>query len=304
MNKRRWLWFSFFILLVALLAVLATRWNVAWFHSTDRRVIEPILGTIGFLVTMAGLILLFTRLLQEMRLNQLQSEFLAAVTHELKTPISTIELSSTLLRTSASLSKEEAERLWNSHESELRRLKTEVEALLEAARWDAKAIQLKAQEVVLDEWIEESLPHWQNILGSEVPIAREGRKLELAILADPKILALIADNLIDNAKKFANGPPQVTIATRILDERGIFTGRRWQIEFRDRGWGFEPKEAKRIFKRFYRSKTAAPYSIAGTGLGLYLAHAAGKRMGIRVRAESTGPGQGASFFLEGTIRDQ
>lgn len=303
MNKRRWVWVLFLILLVALLAVLATRWNVAWFHSTDRHVVEPILGTLGFLVTMAGVILFFARLLQEMRLNQLQSEFLAAVTHELKTPISTIELSSTLLREDASLSKDEIERLWKSHESELRRLKTEVEALLEAARWDAKSVKTKKQDIDLEEWLNERITSWKNTLDEKAKIAREGVALDFPIQADPKILSLIADNLVDNAKKFAKNSPEITIVTRLPEERGLLGGKKWQIEFRDQGWGFDPKDAKKIFKRFYRAKTTAPYSIAGTGLGLYLADAAAKRMGIRIRAESPGPGLGSSFFLEGKIHE-
>lgn len=300
MNKRRWVWVLFLILLVALLAVLATRWNVAWFQSTNRRdMIEPVLGTLGFLVAMAGLILFFARLLQEMRLNQLQSEFLAAVTHELKTPISTIELSSTLLREDATLSKDEIDRLWKSHESELRRLKTEVEALLEAARWDSRSVKTKKQAVNLEAWLGERVPLWKNALGEKSKLTREGVLFPFQIQADPKILSLITDNLIDNAKKFSKTPPEITIVTRLADERELLGGKKWQIEFRDQGWGFEPKESKKLFKRFYRSRTSAPYSIAGTGLGLYLAQAAASRMGIRVRAESPGPGMGASFFLEG-----
>src|SRR6186713_160613 len=99
MRKRRWIWFIFSLLLFALLVVLATRFNVAVLERYEQAKIgiEPILGTIGFIIAGVGLMILFVRLWHEMKLNQIQSEFLAAVTHELKTPLATLELSSSLL---------------------------------------------------------------------------------------------------------------------------------------------------------------------------------------------------------------
>src|SRR5205085_12355532 len=71
---------------------------------------------------------LFRSLLNEMRLNHLQAEFLAAVSHELKTPLASLELASSLLR-AGNIEAAEAERLWDSHAAELKRLKEEVETL-------------------------------------------------------------------------------------------------------------------------------------------------------------------------------
>jgi signal transduction histidine kinase len=303
MTKRRWIWVTYLILLVALLAILATRWNMAWIESPERKVIEPLLGTLGFVIIIAGVILFFARLLQEMRLNQLQSEFLAAVTHELKTPIATLELSSNLLRQTPDLSPEETEKLWQSHRLELDRLKSEVETLLEAARWDARSVKTQRSKINLAEWIQLRLPFWQsNLRNGE--IIQTGPKLDLSVYVDPKILNLIADNLIDNARKFARDTPKITIHTRILENQGFNKNKKWQIEFRDEGWGFDPKESKKIFKRFHRSRHQAPYSIPGTGLGLFLAHSASRRMGISLHALSPGHGMGASFFLEGHIDEE
>lgn len=291
MTQRRWFWLILFILAVGLLAVLATRFNVALLLADRRALLEPILGTVGFLVVLASFIILFVRLTQEMRLNQLQSEFLAAVTHELKTPIATLELSSSLLR-QPDLHPTERESLWKAHAVELARLRAEVEALLEAARWDAKAVRSNRTEVDLEKWLNERLGAWKETLGAGALLVREGDALPAKILADPKMLDLIAINLVENAKKFALGKPSLVLRTE-------YRGKSWRIAFVDAGLGFDPSEAKKIFRRFYRAKHSASYSIAGTGLGLYLARAAGKRSGISIGAASGGHGRGATFSLAG-----
>jgi signal transduction histidine kinase len=292
MKQRGWFWLIFLILVVGILAVLATRFNVALLLAANRRgLVEPILGTVGFVVVLASFILLFVRLTQEMRLNQLQSEFLAAVTHELKTPIATLELSASLLR-QTDVSPAEQDQLWRSHEIELGRLRSEVEALLEAARWDAKAVRSMRVEIDLEKWLNERMIGWRELLGVGSTLTRTGDALPTKILADPKMLDIVAANLVENAKKFAMGKPKLTIHTE-------YAGPRWRISFDDEGFGFEPTEAKKIFRRFYRAKHSAPYSIAGTGLGLYLAREAGKRMGIMITGASAGPGRGATFALSG-----
>ncbi|MBC7387195.1 MAG: HAMP domain-containing histidine kinase [Cryobacterium sp.] len=291
MKQRGWFWLLFLILIIGLLAVLATRFNILLVVSNRKALLEPVLGTLGFIVILAGVIALFARLTQEMRLNQLQSEFLAAVTHELKTPIATLELSSSLLRLPET-TEVEREQLWKSHETELHRLRNEVEALLEAARWDAKAVRSKRTEVNLDDWIQSKWEDWRRNLGAGATLSRRGDALPIAVKVDPKMLEMICNNLIENSKKFARAKPKVTVETERL-------GNRWKIHFRDDGHGFEPNESKKIFRRFYRAKHSAPYSIAGTGLGLYLAKSACRRMKISISAGSAGPEHGAVFTLSG-----
>lgn len=291
MTNRGWFWLLFLILIIGLLAVLATRFNILLFLSDRKTLLEPILGTLGFVVILVGFIILFARLSQEMRLNQLQSEFLAAVTHELKTPIATLELSSSLLR-QPDLLQAEREQLWKSHEMELGRLRSEVETLLEAARWDAKAVRSKRTEVNLEKWFSTKMDEWRNLLGSEGTLSREGDLLPESVLIDPKMLDLVCLNLIENARKFAIGKPRVKISTQRV-------GRDWSIHFRDEGLGFDPSESKRIFRRFYRAKHSAPYSIGGTGLGLYLARAACGRMKVKITGESQGHKKGSVFTLSG-----
>lgn len=302
MNKRRWFWVFLFIFVSMLLGALATGWNIVLIQDF-KSILEPSrefrappwiaisLGTLGFLTALGGLLLFFLRLLREMRLNQLQSEFLAAVSHELKTPIATIELSASLLRSDSTTPEERVE-LWNSLELELKRLKGGVGSLLEAARWQHHEVTFQKTRVDLESWLEQSLARWKRILGDQAQLERKGEILGRPAMIDPGLLNLIFDNLLDNARKFSGKDPRVIVRS----SRGAG---RWRIEIQDTGWGFDPEASHRIFKKFTRLKTDAPFSIPGSGLGLYLAASASKAMGLTLRGTSAGIGRGAIFTLEG-----
>lgn len=320
-KKRRWLWVLLFIGVAVLLSALATGWNVVLIrdyrhiltlaknlalpslppevdeHSTNL-VFKMALGTLGFLAALTLILLIFIKLLSEMRLNQLQSEFLATVSHELKTPIAAVELSSSLIR-SGGLSENEVQRLWNSHQIELKRLKNEVETLLEAARWQSNTSFSEKNSIHLEPWISQSMDRWKVILGSGAVLQREGDPLELKVNLDLKSLNLIIDNLLSNSKKFSRDIPYVIIRTQRIASRYFFKKPRWQLQLIDHGWGFDPADSKKIFHRFFRSHHPIPYAIPGTGLGLYLARAASKAMGLSLKAESRGVGNGAIFTLNG-----
>ncbi len=320
-RKRRWLWIVLFIFGAILWTTLATGWNVVIVRdyrqmlelaksSMSKPVSESgmetsmgpwpivIFGWLGFVAALGTLILFFVKTLREMRLNQLQAEFLATVSHELKTPIASIELSSSLLRT-GDVTSEEAERLWTSHQLELKRLRSEVETILEAARWQANPMRARPVPVDLESWLNTSMSRWQSNLGNSSKLVREGDPLPSNTKMDLRSLNLIMDNLLDNARKFSRGTPSVTLRTAYAPGRGPLGKSFWQIEVHDEGWGFDPQESHKLFRRFFRAHHDAPYSIPGTGLGLYLASSASRSLGIRITGHSSGLGQGAVFTLTG-----
>jgi signal transduction histidine kinase len=315
-RKNRWIWIALFVWAALLITSLATGWNVVLVSNYIRMLrmartmrlgdeavaLAPwpivIAGTIGFVAAMGTIVLFFMRLLREMRINQQQAEFLASVSHELKTPIASIELTSSLIR-AGGLSLHEYETLWESHQCELKRLREQVETILEAARWQYGPLRSGMQSIDLERWFTESIRRWGTVLGSEGGILREGEPLPHAVRVDLASLDLITDNLFDNARKFARGAPRVIVRTKRLPSTGIFKKPKWQIEFRDEGWGFDPTESKRIFQRFSRGRNDAPYSIPGTGLGLFLANSACRTLGLRLSGTSAGYGKGATFTLEG-----
>jgi two-component system phosphate regulon sensor histidine kinase PhoR len=313
-RKRRWLWVLLFIWMAFLLVLLATSWNLVLVRdyrqimtlarqvSTRVETTKPweslIFGTLGFVAAMGTILLFFLKILKEMKLNQTQSEFLAAVSHELKTPIASMALSASLIR-SGGLSDQEVSRLWTTHDTELTRLKEEVDTLLESARMQAEPFREKQSSIVLESWLSHSFERWQRILGPDSKLTREGESLPLHARMDLRTLNLITDNLVDNARKFSQGKPELIVTTRKISARFPWVRARWHIEFRDQGLGFDPADSRKIFNRFFRARTEAPYSIPGNGLGLHLAESASKALGLTLRGESPGKGHGACFTLEG-----
>jgi signal transduction histidine kinase len=316
MRKRRWLWIVLFVFASVTLGTLAALWNVVilsnYFRmvdlARDRLRSAPdfqglgglpwwtlILGTVAIVGALVTVVLFFIRLLREMRLNQLQTEFLANVTHELKTPLASLALSSSLIR-SGQAQGEEAELLWRTHESELTRLQGEIERLLAAARWEQFHDKPKIERLDLGQWLRGSLPAWRAQVGAKGRIEMTGDPLDLRIDADPKLLDLVVKNLIDNSKKFSMGRPEISIKATRLEREGQAL---WHLEFSDKGLGFRPEDHKKIFKRFYRAKHHSKVAIPGTGLGLHLVATACKAMKILIAAHSEGPGKGATFSLSG-----
>ncbi len=299
MEKHKWFWVMLFIFAVVLLAGLATSWNVAFVRNPKFKDIPwgiLVLGSLGFIAVVVSTVMFFVRLLMEMRLNQLQSEFLAKISHELKSPITSLELTASMLRTDAKRHTEHDE-LWRIFDSELKRLNTEVNLILETSRWEAQPYKPALTKINLNEWVNNATSRWSAILGTGAAIEINNNLGNCHALIDTKLLDLISDNLVDNARKFSLDKPSLVIHANLSNKPngdGL-----WSITFKDCGWGFEPKNKNKIFKRFYRAETGAPRAIAGTGLGLYLASQASKRMGVRLTAKSDGLGKGALFVMQG-----
>ena len=318
MKKRKWFWALLAVFFVALVATLGTSWNIIMFSQyRDSTVLDAvpisgandlpwfqiILGSLGFITAITLAIIFFWRLFREMKLNQLQSEFLAKVSHELKTPITTLELSSSMLE-KENLEPATRNELWRSHRAELDRLKREVISLLRAASWENKPPKPELEPIELESWVKRSLRNWQAILGDKGTLERRGDSLKGTCRLDPRLMELIGNNLIENAKKFAGGTPRMVIETRIVSHMFSRGRQNWEIRFHDFGLGFGSNRAKTLFRRFYRERAYASHAISGSGLGLYFAANASKALGLRLSAESDGPGMGATFVLKGKYHSE
>jgi two-component system phosphate regulon sensor histidine kinase PhoR len=318
--KRRWLWVMAFAWVAFLMALLAAGWNFVLVQdyrqivALARAIVPPgaapalsetrppwaeiVFGTLGFLFALGTMAGFFVKLLNEMRLNQLQAEFLAAISHELKTPIASLELTSSLIRGGGN-DAEEVARLWESHDAELKRLKEEVETLLEAARWRAHSAKIACSTVDIETWLAASMERWRKIIGPGGQLIREGDPLPGSAQLDERTLWLICDNLVDNARKFSKGLPIVRLRTTWTPLRGNRAA--WRMEFSDEGWGFNPKDTHHLFDPFYRAKHSER-AIPGNGLGLYLAASACRAMGLKLKGHSDGVGHGATFTVEGKAK--
>jgi two-component system phosphate regulon sensor histidine kinase PhoR len=305
-------WIGLFVLALVAIAIMATSYNVEIFAhlpknfssdlNADFHIYKIVLGGLGFIGILSAFILFFARLIREMRVSQLQVDFLDRISHELRTPLSTLTLVSDLIQ-DGNCSADELKQLWNSHQVELDRIKQDVEMLLQAAQLRESKLKPDFTDIWIDQWLDQHWSSFQQILGNQGQLTREGDAINFPVKLDSRLLYLVFRNLLDNAQKFSVGSTEVKIRTLVHRPRWGLGLPRFQIEVSDHGRGFSPEQQEKLFKRFSRiqpENTKQPSTtVPGTGLGLYLAAVATKSMGMTLRGESLGEGKGARFVLEG-----
>jgi two-component system phosphate regulon sensor histidine kinase PhoR len=202
-------------------------------------------------------------ILRQKRLSEIQKDFINNMTHEFKTPLSTIAISSEVLRDPKIIST--PERLLNYAsiiQNESHRLKQHVERVLQMARLEKSDVGLRKERLNLHEIIQEAV---QNIHLSLQ--ARDGQvKLELNAIesmapVDKLHFTNVLFNLLDNAIKYNRQAPEITIRT-------TNTAKQICIEVIDNGIGITQDQLKKIFNRFYRVPTGNIHDVKGFGLGL------------------------------------
>ncbi len=308
-RPRKGLWVILLVLGLLIAGIMATIYNVELVRDvdiSDQPWTKIVLGSLGFIGIMGALVLFFARLLREMKVSQIQADFLDRISHELRTPLSTLTLVSDLLRQSGSALSSEEQRLWRTHSLELERLKADVELLLQAARLRESRLKVNLQGIDLNEWIRTQWEGFLRLLGPNARLTLSGEPFQRKVEIDPVLLELIFRNLLDNARKFAMGDPQVELKVKTVRSRFFFGKTRWRIAIVDQGMGFSPEQEASLFRRFSRleqeSHQLRTHSIPGTGLGLYLSATAAKGMGLTLNGKSFGEGKGARFVLEGPFK--
>lgn len=308
-RPRKGWWIFLFVLGLAVAAVMATSYNFEIVRQVSVSEVpwgKITFGAIGFIAIIGALVLFFIRLLSEMKISQIQADFLDRISHELRTPLSTLTLVSDLLKSSGGALSEEQIKLWNSHHLELDRLKTDVELLLQAARLREARLKVNLEEIDLNAWVHSKWPSFLQLLGPDAKMSLTAGKIPKKILVDTSLFELILRNLLDNARKFALGKPVVEVRLSVLPPLAFLGKKRWQMTVKDHGLGFSPSQEEELFKRFSRLEVETPelktQSVPGTGLGLYLSASASKAMRLNLSGKSLGEGTGAEFKITGVLQ--
>ncbi len=229
-----------------------------------------------------------TRLL---RLEKIRREFVANVSHEIKTPITAIKGFVETLRDGAVENHEDAERFLEIIGKHVDRLEAIIEDLLSLSRIEQEA---GREEVVLDEG------RLKDVLETAIQVCEAGamaKKIEIELSCaedllaklDPPLLEQAVVNLIDNAIKYSNDGGTVRV-------EALQTGNETIISVRDQGCGIEKEHLPRLFERFYRVDKARSRQLGGTGLGLAIVKHIAQAHGGRVAVESI-PGKGSTFSI-------
>ena len=200
-------------------------------------------------------------ILKQRRLSEIQKDFIDNMTHEFKTPISTIAISTQVLKDPGIV--QFPERLLNYAtiiENENHRLKQQVERVLQMARLEKEDLGLKKESLDFHDLIHEAVKN-KSFQTAGVSIQLKFKAIPSIVLVDKLHLVNVIYNLLDNAIKYNNSNPEIQISTSI-------NNRMLQIEIQDNGIGIHKDNLKKIFNRFYRVPTGNLHDVKGFGLGL------------------------------------
>ena len=227
---------------------------------------------------------------RQKRLSSMKTDFINNMTHELKTPISTISLAAEALRENSRMDGDQFSYFMSIIAQENERLKKHVERVLEVAKLETGEAKLVLKELDVHSLIAEEAERLQ--LSLEAKSGTMAMKLNAkksVMLADEFHLGNAIYNLLDNALKYSNKEPEVEISTKNHNGQLV-------ISIRDNGVGISKQSQKHIFERFYRVPTGNVHDVKGFGLGLSYVKEVTELHGGKVDLESE-PGNGTTFSI-------
>ncbi|MFN4147312.1 MAG: sensor histidine kinase [Runella sp.] len=230
-------------------------------------------------------------ILRQKQLTEVQRDFINNMTHELQTPIATIQIAADVLNTPAI--KDQPDRLRKYAQivkEEAFRLQNQVETVLNMAKAEKNKLPLKIEWLDVHEVIEAVTKKYEN------PPTLDLKAHEPYIHADRLHLSNAFSNLIDNAYKYSPKSPCVKVSTVSENHQLI-------VSVEDNGIGIAPKYHQQIFKKFYRVPTGNVHDVKGFGIGLSYVQQIVKAHGWKIRLESE-EGKGSRFSLLIPIKNQ
>jgi signal transduction histidine kinase len=237
-----------------------------------------------------GTVYAFRDLTEERALEQLKSDFVSTVSHELRTPLAAIYgAAMTLQREDVELNEAQQAGMLDVIGGESERLARIVNDILLASRLDSGAQTVAVGRTDAAEIARAVVAAAETHLPSDIDLVLTAEP-GLHVVADEDALRQVLVNLVENAVKYSPNGGRVELALVQVDGRVRFS-------VTDRGLGIPASEQERIFEKFFRLDPNLSRGVGGTGLGLYISRELVRRMGGRIRVESS-PGAGSTFSFE------
>ncbi|MFP4059198.1 MAG: sensor histidine kinase [Bacteroidales bacterium] len=239
---------------------------------------------VTFTLTILGII-------RQKKLTEIKNDFINNMTHEFKTPISTISLAAEVLKKNRGGEQGERVRKYaNIIFDENNRMRDQVEKVLHVAAMEKNEFQLHKEMLEVDRLIKNAVHNLcLNHCEKPASVNYHFHSDDCMIEADQVYFTNIIVNLVDNALKYSKDHPEIDIYTRVIDKY-------LEIKVADKGIGMEPDKQKLIFERFYRVPTGNVHDVKGFGLGLYYVKMMTEAHGGTVKVQSE-PGKGSCFIL-------
>jgi len=286
---------SFLIVLIGLITISAMlgTWLIATKYNNQPEIVALIVIGVTTILTIISYFIIqgFEKLAEA---NQLKSEFVNIVSHQLRTPLTSIKWTINLMIKMEGLTEEQLEKLKTIKKSN-QRMTDLVNDLLNVSRIEQGELGLRPEKVSLKEVI-------QDLIKDYLPLAKASNiSLSLEIKNDIPLISIdshgikvVIQNLIDNAVRYIKNQGQVKIALK--RKRNVI-----RCEVQDNGVGIPLKDHGKIFKKFFRSRNIMKYQTEGTGLGLFISKTVIEASGGKIDFKSQ-EGKGTTFWFEIPIK--
>jgi signal transduction histidine kinase len=226
---------------------------------------------------------------RELSVARLQTDFVSAVSHEFRTPLTTLRSMSEMLERGRVPSEERKQRYYELMARETARLHHLVEDLLDFGRMAAGVREYKLQPNNIADIVRQTVAAFQEEHAASGVTVEISDIRSAPVLADAEALRRALHNLLDNAVKYSPGAGIIRVEVSVIRRDVLIT-----VE--DHGMGIPPNDLKRIFRKFERGTAAKSSSIRGTGLGLTMVASIMKAHGGGVRVDSE-VNRGSRFTL-------
>ena len=227
---------------------------------------------------------------RELAVARLQSDFVSAVSHEFRTPLTSMRHLTDLLDRGVVSEEDRRRQYYSALSHETTRLHRLVESLLNFGRMEAGALEYRFEPVCLAELVEEVVADFRResaAAGHQIEVTADHNLPELRI--DREAFARVVWNLLDNAAKYS--PDATAILVNLARE-----GDRAALRIQDHGLGIPAEEQREIFKKFVRGSAARASNVKGTGVGLAMVQHTVRAHGGEIRLESKA-GAGSTFIV-------
>ncbi len=252
------------------------------------------MGTSSIILTLVIILSFLTTILiifRQKRLSEIKNDFVSNMTHELKTPISTISLASQMLNDETiPTESKNFDNISRIIRDESKRLGYQVEKVLQMAIFDQGRIKLKKKKTDINELIHNVITNFALQIENKKGAIEEDYSADNAVLqVDNVHFTNMISNLVDNAIKYSGEEPAISVSTLNRNEKLI-------IRVKDSGIGIKKENQRRIFEKFYRVPTGNIHNVKGFGLGLsYVKKIAEEHHGsVSLKSE---PGMGTEFEI-------
>ena len=231
---------------------------------------------------------------RQKKLTDMKNDFINNMTHEFKTPISTISLAAQMLNdSSVRKSSNMLEHISNVINDETKRLRFQVEKVLQMSMFERQKATLKLQDVDANTIVE-------NIIHTfKIKVEKYGGHIEAVLKAEQSIIHVdemhftnVIFNLLDNAVKYRREDESLKNSVTTRD----VSGGRLEVTVADNGIGIRREDLKKIFEKFYRVPTGNLHDVKGFGLGLAYVNKMVRELGGQITVESE-LGQGTRFII-------